>query len=107
MAGRCKPVLRGLLHRWPPSTGNSSVPDLGGALRMTAGAMRGWMFDVVVSVDLMTLAGDLLMTACERELTQIDEKLFLELFQDRTNTRGSKRRSKARPWRSPRPWWAM
>jgi type II secretory pathway predicted ATPase ExeA len=45
---------------------------------------------------LMTLAGELLMTACERELPKIDEKLFLELFQERTNARGSKRRTKAR-----------
>ncbi len=33
--------------------------NLGGALRMNAGAMGGWMFDVVVSVDLITLGGEL------------------------------------------------
>ncbi len=32
--------------------------NVGGALRMNAGAMGGWMFDVVESVELITLAGD-------------------------------------------------
>jgi UDP-N-acetylenolpyruvoylglucosamine reductase len=32
--------------------------SVGGALRMNAGAMGGWMFDVVEEVELMTLAGD-------------------------------------------------
>jgi UDP-N-acetylenolpyruvoylglucosamine reductase len=32
--------------------------NLGGALRMNAGAMGGWMFDVVESVQLITLAGE-------------------------------------------------
>ncbi len=32
--------------------------SVGGALRMNAGAMGGWMFDVVEEVQLMTLAGD-------------------------------------------------
>jgi UDP-N-acetylmuramate--alanine ligase len=32
--------------------------SLGGALRMNAGAMGGWMFDVVDEVHLMTLAGE-------------------------------------------------
>ena len=32
--------------------------NVGGALRMNAGAMGGWMFDVVDEVDLMTLEGD-------------------------------------------------
>lgn len=32
--------------------------SLGGALRMNAGAMGGWMFDVVEEVHLMTLAGE-------------------------------------------------
>ncbi len=32
--------------------------NVGGALRMNAGAMGGWMFDVVESVELVTLAGD-------------------------------------------------
>lgn len=33
--------------------------SVGGALRMNAGAMGGWMFDVVEEVQLMTLAGEL------------------------------------------------
>ncbi len=33
--------------------------NLGGALRMNAGAMGGWMFDVVEEVKLMTLDGEL------------------------------------------------
>jgi type II secretory pathway predicted ATPase ExeA len=36
---------------------------------------------------LMTLAGELLLTACERNLNQLDEKLFFELYQDRTPRR--------------------
>jgi UDP-N-acetylenolpyruvoylglucosamine reductase len=32
--------------------------SVGGALRMNAGAMGGWMFDVVDAVHLMTLAGE-------------------------------------------------
>ncbi|MGA2445039.1 MAG: UDP-N-acetylmuramate dehydrogenase [Opitutaceae bacterium] len=32
--------------------------SVGGALRMNAGAMGGWMFDVVEEVQLMTLAGE-------------------------------------------------
>ncbi len=32
--------------------------NVGGALRMNAGAMGGWMFDVVDSVDLLTLDGE-------------------------------------------------
>ncbi len=32
--------------------------NVGGALRMNAGAMGGWMFDVVESVELVTLAGE-------------------------------------------------
>ena len=32
--------------------------NIGGALRMNAGAMGGWMFDVVVEVQLVTLAGE-------------------------------------------------
>lgn len=34
--------------------------NIGGALRMNAGAMGGWIFDVVVSVDVVTLAGALI-----------------------------------------------
>ncbi|MFA6962385.1 MAG: UDP-N-acetylmuramate dehydrogenase [Opitutaceae bacterium] len=33
--------------------------NLGGALRMNAGAMGGWMFDVVEAVSLMTLDGEI------------------------------------------------
>jgi type II secretory pathway predicted ATPase ExeA len=36
---------------------------------------------------LMTLAGDLLLEACERDLSPIDEKLFLDLFQARAPRR--------------------
>lgn len=32
--------------------------NIGGALRMNAGAMGGWMFDVVESVELVTLTGE-------------------------------------------------
>lgn len=32
--------------------------NVGGALRMNAGAMGGWMFDVVEAVQLMTMAGE-------------------------------------------------
>ena len=32
--------------------------NVGGALRMNAGAMGGWMFDLVEEVQLMTMAGD-------------------------------------------------
>ncbi|MBC8010894.1 MAG: UDP-N-acetylmuramate dehydrogenase, partial [Burkholderiales bacterium] len=32
--------------------------NVGGALRMNAGAMGGWMFDVVESVELVTLSGE-------------------------------------------------
>ena len=38
---------------------------------------------------LMTMAGELLMTAFERELTEIDEKLYLDVFQARPMRRGS------------------
>jgi type II secretory pathway predicted ATPase ExeA len=41
---------------------------------------------------LMTMAGELLMAACEQELAVIDEKLFLELFQERSSSRRSKTR---------------
>ncbi len=41
---------------------------------------------------LMTMAGELLMAACERELTAIDEKLYLELFEERSTGRRSKNR---------------
>ena len=41
---------------------------------------------------LMTMAGELLMAACERELPVIDEKLYLELFEERSTGRRSKNR---------------
>ncbi len=41
---------------------------------------------------LMTIAGELLMAACERELPAIDEKLYLELFEERSTGRRSKNR---------------
>lgn len=41
---------------------------------------------------LMTMAGELLMAACERELPMIDEKLYLELFEERSTGRRSKNR---------------
>ncbi len=41
---------------------------------------------------LMTMAGELLMAACERELPTIDEKLYLELFEERSTGRRSKNR---------------
>jgi len=45
---------------------------------------------------LMTMAGELLMAACERELPAIDEKLFLELFEERsTGRRPTRRRGNA------------
>jgi UDP-N-acetylmuramate--alanine ligase len=37
--------------------------NVGGALRMNAGAMGGWMFDVVESVQMMTREGELLTLA--------------------------------------------
>jgi type II secretory pathway predicted ATPase ExeA len=40
---------------------------------------------------LMTLAGELLMVACERELPQIDEKLFFELYDTRAPKRPSRK----------------
>ena len=41
---------------------------------------------------LMTMAGELLMAACERELPVIDEKLYLELFEERSTGRRAKNR---------------
>jgi len=40
---------------------------------------------------LMTLAGELLMIACERDLTQIDEKLFFELCDTRAPKRSPRK----------------
>lgn len=42
---------------------------------------------------LMTLCGELLMEACERELSQIDEKLFFELYKTRSPRRSSAKKS--------------
>jgi len=41
---------------------------------------------------LMTLAGELLMTACERDLPRIDEKLYFEQQQERSSRRPTKAR---------------
>ena len=40
---------------------------------------------------LKTMAGELLMAACEREPPAIDEKLYLELFEERSTGRRSTR----------------
>ncbi len=45
---------------------------------------------------LMIMAGELLMTACERKLSEIDEKLFLELYQERSTGGRSKARRDSR-----------
>lgn len=45
---------------------------------------------------LMTMAGELLMAACERELPKIDEKLFLELFEERSPKRRKQPRRAAK-----------
>lgn len=45
---------------------------------------------------LMTMAGELLMAASERQLDTIDEKLFLELFQQRSTSRRAKKRDRAK-----------
>jgi UDP-N-acetylmuramate--alanine ligase len=39
--------------------------NVGGALRMNAGAMGGWMFDVVEQVEIMTLSGEVKILARE------------------------------------------
>lgn len=41
---------------------------------------------------LMTMAGELLMIACERNLPQIDEKLFFELYETRAPKRNSRKK---------------
>jgi general secretion pathway protein A len=40
---------------------------------------------------LMTLAGELLMVACERDLSQIDEKLFFDLYDTRAPKRSPRK----------------
>jgi UDP-N-acetylenolpyruvoylglucosamine reductase len=57
--------------------------NLGGALRMNAGAMGGWMFDVVEEVKLMTLDGEILtlkkgeMQVDYRHCAQLHEAIAL------------------------------
>ncbi|HWA27642.1 MAG TPA: UDP-N-acetylmuramate dehydrogenase [Lacunisphaera sp.] len=57
--------------------------NVGGALRMNAGAMGGWMFDVVEEVELMTLAGELRvvprseMHATYRHCAELDHAIAL------------------------------
>jgi len=41
---------------------------------------------------LMTMAGELLMIACERNLAQIDEKLFFDLYETRAPKRTSRKK---------------
>lgn len=43
---------------------------------------------------LMSLAGELLMIACERNLSQIDEKLFFELYETRAPKRAPRKRGR-------------
>ena len=45
---------------------------------------------------LMTTAGELLMVAFERELPQVDEKLYLEVFQARSTRRSATKSSRSR-----------
>jgi UDP-N-acetylenolpyruvoylglucosamine reductase len=51
--------------------------NIGGALRMNAGAMGGWMFDVVESVDVMTFAGE--SRTLRREEMHVDYRHCAEL----------------------------
>jgi UDP-N-acetylenolpyruvoylglucosamine reductase len=51
--------------------------SVGGALRMNAGAMGGWMFDVVESVDLMTMVGD--VRTLRRDEMHVDYRHCAEL----------------------------
>jgi UDP-N-acetylenolpyruvoylglucosamine reductase len=51
--------------------------SVGGALRMNAGAMGGWMFDVVVEVHLMTLAGE--VRVLPKAAMQVDYRQCVEL----------------------------
>jgi UDP-N-acetylenolpyruvoylglucosamine reductase len=51
--------------------------NVGGALRMNAGAMGGWMFDVVESVDVMTFAGE--SRTLRREEMHVDYRHCAEL----------------------------
>ncbi|MBP6506037.1 MAG: UDP-N-acetylmuramate dehydrogenase [Opitutaceae bacterium] len=51
--------------------------NVGGALRMNAGAMGGWMFDVVEEVQLMTLAGE--VRTLPKAAMQVDYRHCAEL----------------------------
>jgi UDP-N-acetylmuramate--alanine ligase len=52
--------------------------SVGGALRMNAGAMGGWMFDVVEQVQLMTLSGEVKMI--ERANMHVNYRHCAELY---------------------------
>jgi len=51
--------------------------SVGGALRMNAGAMGGWMFDVVEEVHLMTMAGE--VRALKKAEMHVDYRHCVEL----------------------------
>ena len=51
--------------------------SVGGALRMNAGAMGGWMFDVVEEVQLMTMAGE--MQTLAKSAMHVDYRHCAEL----------------------------
>ena len=52
--------------------------SVGGALRMNAGAMGGWMFDVVEQVQLITLSGEVKML--ERAAMHVNYRHCAELY---------------------------
>ena len=52
--------------------------SVGGALRMNAGAMGGWMFDVVEQVQLMTLSGE--VKTLERASMHVNYRHCAELY---------------------------
>jgi UDP-N-acetylenolpyruvoylglucosamine reductase len=53
--------------------------NVGGALRMNAGAMGGWMFDVVVEVNLVNFAGE--MRTLRKEEMHVDYRHCAELHE--------------------------
>jgi UDP-N-acetylmuramate--L-alanine ligase/UDP-N-acetylenolpyruvoylglucosamine reductase len=53
--------------------------NVGGALRMNAGAMGGWMFDVVEEVQLMTLGGEI--KTLKRAEMHVDYRHCAELYE--------------------------
>ncbi|MEO7412269.1 MAG: UDP-N-acetylmuramate dehydrogenase [Opitutaceae bacterium] len=53
--------------------------SVGGALRMNAGAMGGWMFDVVEEVQLVTLAGE--VKTLEKAAMHVDYRHCAELHE--------------------------